>query len=459
MDDNLIVFLGRFHPLVVHLPIGILLLAGLMELISYKSKAYSRALKPAVSFTLFWGGISSLGAIAIGWLLSLQGAYDDNTLFWHKWLGIALTILSFFAWILKSNKIRLHKSMFQIVFGSVIILVAVTGHLGGNLTHGDSYLTHYAPNFIKKIVGADVSENNELMMNIHPDSIEVFPYFIQPIFEKKCNNCHNSTKKEGGLLLTSHHDLFEGGDHGSILNMRNPMESELINRVTLPKLHKKFMPPKGEPLTFGEIQIIEWWMRSGADSIAKFSDAESLDEDIIYTILRDYQIDYSPKPYYEKIQVDSLAAATIKELRDNQFSIDFMGENSNMIALSFKGKLIEEGQLKALELAKDQITWLNLSNCNLTDDILRYLEQLTNLTRLNVHSNPLTDKGVNSLANFKHLSSLNVYNTEMTNVGVAQLAKLPSLKKLYIWKTELTPEEIIALKNDHSHIEIIGNLN
>lgn len=159
MDDNLIVFLGRFHPLVVHLPIGILLLAGLMQLISLKSKSYARALNPAISFTLFWGGVSSVGAIFIGWLLSLQGGYDNDTLFWHKWLGILLTVLAFFAWILKSNKLKLKKSFYYVVFSLVILLVAVTGHLGGNLTHGASYLTHYAPDFIKNIAGIENSDH------------------------------------------------------------------------------------------------------------------------------------------------------------------------------------------------------------------------------------------------------------------------------------------------------------
>jgi len=458
MDDNLIVFLGRFHPLVVHLPIGILLLAGLMQLISLRSKSYARALNPAISFTLFWGGISSLGAIFIGWLLSLQGGYDNDTLFWHKWLGILLTVLAFFSWILKSNKLRLNKSIYYFVFSLVILLVAVTGHLGGNLTHGDSYLTHYAPNFIKKITGIEIKENNKLFGSIHPDSLQVYPNFIQPIFEKKCTSCHNPTKKEGGLLLTSHKEIFAGGDHGTIINIKNPFESELINRITLPKSHTKFMPPRGASLTFGEIQLIEWWMQSGADSISKFSNGLNLEEDLIRTLLRDYQLDYSPKPYYEKVKVDTLSSTSLLELQKSQFVIDFMGEKSNMISVSFKGDSIEKSQIEKLLLAKEQITWLNLRNCKLNDTSLEIIKDLTNLTRLNLHSNSITDMGIIQLQNLKHLSSLNIYNTKITKTSIEQLGQMSSLKKLYIWKTDINSEELMELKNKFTHIEIIGRL-
>ena len=84
--ENITPFLGRFHPLIVHLPIGILMMAAILQLIAIKSTKFKNLLDPAISITLFWGGLSSIGAVSIGWLLSLQGGYDTDTLFWHKWL-------------------------------------------------------------------------------------------------------------------------------------------------------------------------------------------------------------------------------------------------------------------------------------------------------------------------------------------------------------------------------------
>ncbi len=459
MEENIVTFLGRFHPLVVHMPIGILLLAGLMQIISLKGKNYARALNPAISFTLFWGGISSLGAIFIGWLLSLQGGYDDDTLFWHKWLGIILTALSFFAWLLKTNKIRLQKVIFYISLALVMVLVGATGHLGGNLTHGDTYLIQYAPNFIKNIAGVEIKTNNDLFTDIHPDSIQVFPKLIQPILDKKCTNCHNSNKLEGGLLLTNYKEIFKGGDNGTIINTKTPFKSEWLNRVTLPKGHKKFMPPKGSPMTYGEIQIIEWWMRNGADSISKFNFSKELDEELIITLLRDYNLDYNPKAHYEKVKVDSLSMSVISEIAKNNFTIDVMGENSNMISVTYKGDSIRKSQMEKLLLAKNQITWLDLSNCNLTDDMLSVITDFTNLTRLNVHSNPLTDGSLYYIENFKYLTSINMYNTKISNESLEKLVLMPSLAKLFVWKTDISKEEIQNISDKYSHIEIVANLN
>ena len=50
---NITTFVGHLHPLIVHLPIGFLLLAILFELVSYLNRF--KELKVAVPFTLFLG--------------------------------------------------------------------------------------------------------------------------------------------------------------------------------------------------------------------------------------------------------------------------------------------------------------------------------------------------------------------------------------------------------------------
>ncbi len=81
MGENFVNFLGRFHPLIVHLPIGFLLMSGLLQLYAVRNRKNALNIDAAIAFTLFWGTIASIGAVAIGWLLSLDGCYDTNTLF------------------------------------------------------------------------------------------------------------------------------------------------------------------------------------------------------------------------------------------------------------------------------------------------------------------------------------------------------------------------------------------
>ena len=64
---------------------------------------------------------------------------------------------------------------------------------------------------------------------------------------------------------------------------------------------------------------------------------------------------------------------------------------------TFKGKKITDDQIDKLLLAKEQITWLNVSNCKLNDSHLKIISNLNNLTRFNAHSNTLTDTGIKEL--------------------------------------------------------------
>ncbi|MCF7569229.1 hypothetical protein L3X37_12770 [Sabulilitoribacter arenilitoris] len=454
MEDNLITFLGRFHPLIVHLPIGFLFMAGLLQLFSIKNKKFD--INPAIAFTLLWGTIASIGSVAIGWLLSLQGDYNPNTLFWHKWLGVFVTILSFFGWLLKTNRFKLNKKVFSWTLIFILVLISVSGHLGGSLTHGDSYLTHYAPNFIKLISGTKSQDKTINFKTIPEDSISVFQDIIQPILNDKCVSCHNSNKKEGGLLLTNYKELIDGSKNGLVINTKKPLESEFLNRVTLPKEHKKFMPPRGTPLTFGEIQIIEWWMKKGADSLIKFSEEKELDKNIIRILQRDFNLDFNEKSFYEKVKVDELSTKSISSLEKNNFEVDFMGENSNMISVIYKGDSISEENIKALETAKEQITWLKVKNCNLNDSHLKSISQLKNLTRLNIHSNKITDEGLKALKVLKNVEIINLYNTYITDEGLKDLTELKTLKNLYVWKTKVTSSKIEALSKTHPQLNIIS---
>ncbi|MEP6750464.1 MAG: DUF2231 domain-containing protein, partial [Bacteroidota bacterium] len=136
-------FLGHLHPLVVHLPIGFLLLAMMFDLLSYFSKyAY---LKEAVSFTLFASFIAAVTSCIFGYLLSLSGDYNDVVLGNHKFAGIILTIITSLLFIATTKKAQsfftIPAGLFSSLFAGVIVLMAYTGHQGGTLTHGSTYLS------------------------------------------------------------------------------------------------------------------------------------------------------------------------------------------------------------------------------------------------------------------------------------------------------------------------------
>jgi len=130
--------IARFHPILVHLPLGILLFTALLQL----CKTYLKivGLEKAISIGLFTTIISSIFTITTGLLLADQGAYDESTLTLHKRLGIATGILSLLLYLGHTNRNFFLKKAYPYLLPITVMVVMITGHFGGTLTHGPNYL-------------------------------------------------------------------------------------------------------------------------------------------------------------------------------------------------------------------------------------------------------------------------------------------------------------------------------
>lgn len=135
--------MGHFHPVLVHLPIGFLMLAVLMDLLAYRQKWINY--RAAVPFTLFLGFLAALLSCGTGYVLAQSGSYDYETLNLHQWAAWVTAGFSGLLWgmsILHTRGKRTSRPVF--LSGGLFllgILVAFTGHQGGTLTHGEGYLT------------------------------------------------------------------------------------------------------------------------------------------------------------------------------------------------------------------------------------------------------------------------------------------------------------------------------
>ncbi|NDB81048.1 hypothetical protein EB155_14405, partial [archaeon] len=88
---------------------------------------------------------------------------------------------------------------------------------------------------------------------------------IQPIFDNNCISCHiNGGAYFGGLDLSSHSEVMEGGNSGNTIVPFNYLSSELFNRITLSENDNEFMPQYGTPLSQTEIDLIAQWIDEGA---------------------------------------------------------------------------------------------------------------------------------------------------------------------------------------------------
>lgn len=229
--------ISRLHPLLVHLPIGILFFVALLFVLKLwgGSKKYDAS--------IFQGLICSLGTAIFsaitGWLLSNEGGYDVDFLFWHKWLGISTTIglallLAFYRGI-NVYKANYYKTWYTGLFFVTLALLLATGHYGGSLTHGSEYL------FEKPI-----SQTTAVNTGLSIEEIPVYANLIQPILERKCVSCHKPSKKKGGLDMTEVARLMKGGRAGAIFDLEHPKNSAFLKEFYCPLLKKTICPQKGK---------------------------------------------------------------------------------------------------------------------------------------------------------------------------------------------------------------------
>lgn len=425
------------HPLVVHLPIGFLLLAGVFFFIGRKEQ-YA-FLHKALPTTFLLSALSAAAAAFFGWLLAGNGGYEDSTLFWHKWLGIGVAVFSGLAYGLSVRNGKTPAWLMALT----ITMLGATGHLGGSLTHGEDYLTEPLRTEIKV-------ENIELPNQL--DSIDLYAHLVQPLFEKKCYACHNDTKQNGGLNMANWEAFQMGGDGGKVF-AHEAYESELFQRVTLAQSSKKFMPPKGEPLSFGEINILKWWLGNGAQLDLKLG-AMDIPEEIKTTLLHEYQLDVNPKPFVETVQIEKLSKTILSELKSAGWRVSILAQTNNLLEISPEAKVTSEA-LAVLLKAKEHITWLDLSNSELTDDDLKPLAQLPNLSRLRLEKNNISDEGLLHLTGLNNLESLNLYANPISDSGLMHLQKMPALKKVFLWQTAVTELGKSNLKDAKVDLELM----
>ncbi len=448
-------FIGRFHPLFVHLPIGFILLAILLEW--WENFQKTKTTSKLIPIAWFIGGLAAFAAALCGWYLGETGLYEEDQIFLHRWLGIALVPIAFIGWWIKL-KSHSYPKLLQHGFNVLlIILLSVEGHKGGNLTHGDTYLTEYAPKPIQKLLASKKTAGFKLRLN-NPDSVMVYRELIQPIFDAKCVSCHGNEVKRGDLNMSHPDSLFLGGDGGQIIFGGNLEESELFRRITLPQKNIKFMPPTPSVLTYDEIKIVEWWIDQGASFESTVSDLE-IDKSIKPVLMRSYGLNTTPRPWYEKVEIAPLDSIQISLLTKQGFFVKTLGDTNPLLDVSYSSTSLTKEKMEALEAAKNHITWLSLAETNVADEWLSIISDFKNLTRLELDKTTISDEGIIYLKDLSHLEVLNLYASRVSNSSLPLLQELPELKRVYLSRTQVTSDYAKAASGEKEDLSFIVDEN
>ncbi|HEU5145821.1 MAG TPA: DUF1549 domain-containing protein, partial [Chryseosolibacter sp.] len=264
-------FFGRLHPMIVHFPIGLLVVVLFLEVFSLRGKRND--LRPAINVLLVLGALSAVLSVVFGWLLKVQDDYSGQLLNIHQWVGIATMVLSIITAYLhnliwskkRADLVKAYQSVLLIaVFG-----VAVAGHYGATLTHGEDFLTEVIPWQNEAIEGNPNFDINQFasytdVKALSGQQVVDLNLEVRAIFAHNCYKCHSSAKVKGELRLDEKKYVMRGGESGDVLSIGHPEESEMMRRLLLPRDDDESMPPKGKSLTSDEIATIKLWIKLGA---------------------------------------------------------------------------------------------------------------------------------------------------------------------------------------------------
>ncbi|GJM31269.1 MAG: hypothetical protein DHS20C18_02700 [Saprospiraceae bacterium] len=436
-------FIGRFHPLVLHLPIGFLLMGVILEWWSRRTN--NAQLRPAVGISLLATMVSAIFTAGLGYFLSLEGGYSGTILDWHKWLGFAFAVSSIVLYWLHQNRIKTDKKQayfFPFLLFSVL-LMSVAGHYGGMLTHGSDFLTENAPSPIKKLLGQDDPDAVNEMDLSELDSAVVFTNFIQPILKAKCTSCHNPGKLKGELLLHSIEGIKKGGENGAVFVAHKPDESPMTQRIRLPKEAEEHMPPDGKKqVTEEELALLEWWVEQGADFGKKVGECEQPEK--IRTIL---EAKVKPPNGIYALNISKISDRKLAAIQDEGIPLFAVSRESPFLEADFSAKKdINPDQLRKLKKSSDQLIQLDLSRSNCTDEMLAEVKNLPHLTHLNLSKTKITNKGIKHLQGLKYLEYLNLYDTGVNDSCLVVIQQMPGLQRLYLWNTQISKEGIAQLQ-------------
>lgn len=472
-------FLGRLHVVVLHLPIGLIIGAFAIELFGMFRR--SRGYDTAAAWLFVLGAASAIVAVftglllgtevastktttpSIGELLFSNGGFEvSETLGWHMWGGIILMLAAIAAAALKVAAVRKQwkedeelsgpggwpLAVSRVLLIGAMVLLPLTGHLGGNMTKSPDYLFARAPFEVSdSIVYFPMGEDETASGIVEgEDGGEIsivsagWSENIQPALDQHCVSCHGPAKQRGGLRL----DSLEWAIEGMVIEPGDAEASELYRRVTLPPMHDDFMPPgadhEDDMLTLAQIHALgDWITEFDGDLTAQ---SASTDEDT------------EPQgPLFDPQVLDAIQGAG-----GNVQSLS-LEENPDLLTIRFSYK----GELSPSEVAT--ITGVAGAIAELTfegsagfdDAAAGQLPAMPELAELNLRSTGITDAGLAALPDMPKLTWLNLFGTGITDEGLAALERYTTLEKLYITGTGVTAEAVASLQEKLPNTEVFSD--
>jgi len=447
-------FLGRLHPLVIHFPIALTIVAAVVELCNIIRRK-ATASEFAYAATGF-AAVFAVVAAFFGWFMAdYEGAGPKTALFLHRWLGVisagALVIVFFCGMAGRTGRRISALNGYRWGLLLCAILVTVGAHFGAEMVWGKGYFTKvlFGSNPVDPIIdpiidpiagpiaGPIVEPSGE------PDE---FTTTVLPIFQARCVECHGPDKHKADLRLDSAAAIFAGDKKYWVITPGDAAASILIERVSYPIENPDVMPPKGETLTEEQITAITKWINDGAP-YAKLDAGPAKPTP-----------KPEPKPTPEPPVEDSAFDNAVTALRDRGVLVMPIAQDSEFweVNASFANPPFDDAAISLMSGMEEALASANLARTKVGDGGMAGLVGFGNITNLRLDNTGVGDGGMEPLLALTKIETLNLYGTQVSDQGIETIVQLPNLKKLYCAGSKTTAEGVKAVQAKYPMVEIFG---
>jgi uncharacterized membrane protein/mono/diheme cytochrome c family protein len=480
-------FLARLHVVVVHAPIGLLVGAGLIELL----RRAPRDARPAES-AVWCLGLGAASAVLAAWLGALAGerialgGEAGRLLILHRWSGLATALVSA-ATFAASRAARRGAWVagYRLGLAASAALVVVSLHLGATIVWGQGFVLRALdsespaaalPGALDEPLAAlepaapiatepsatqpastpiDPAPAPPAAFLALPDEVD-FELHVRPLLEARCLECHGPKKKKGGIRFDQPRTLFRGDPADWPVQPGNSSASLLIELVRKPADSDERMPSKGDPLGQAEIALLARWIDQGA----KYPGGPPTPEEaraaagVVIDAADEAPAELAEPPDAETLAAEERAIAALRALGGHAGRIaqDSWDVEVN---LSFAGRALGDEELAALTGLERALVALDLSRTGVTDVGVARLAGFERLETLRLASTDVGDGALAALAAHRALEMLNLYDTRVTDAGLEALASMSGLERVYLTGAAVSQAGLERLRASRSELLVV----
>lgn len=444
--SDLLPVLGRLHPAILHMPIGLLIGLFLFEMLQGL-----RGKPMASRFLVLLATVTAVLAATSGLLLHEEPSYVENeTMEWHERLGIATAAGSLAVLVLRlAGRTALYRLALLVTVGVLV----PTGHFGAEMVHGKNFI-------LEPLEKREIEPEPEVETT---PTLATFDAQIMPIFEKKCIECHGDSKVKGGLRMDSHEALLTGGDGGPAIEAGvEPEDQELLYRILLPLDDDDHMPPDHKvQLGAGEVAMIRAWLAAGAPASEPFATGDIPDEWIEGPA--EEETVSEPSEQEEPIGLAPAPEAVLQGLREQLIHVQPVEMDSVHLWVDFAApatQVDDELVRASLTPLVEHVADLSLARTQVTDTSLDLIAAMPSLARLDLRETAVTARGLQALQQHPTLQELVLTRTQLDDSAVETLLSLPKLAAVWLWDAGISEDALASLQEARPALRIdVGDLS